>query len=205
MLHPAKLVASVAMVLAVSAAPVVAQQVYKWVDETGRVHYSNSPPPSSAARGSVQTVEPKVSTMPAPAVDQDAARDQREQELRNRVDQLERERGQQQGTATTPSRSAAAEAEAVRQWREQCRANRGTDCDGTPYYDPAYGSYYPYPPVVRPPVANRPGFPNVVPPGYTVGPGPGGIGGAYVPAPPPPRPDPPAPMAPPRRPVPLQQ
>jgi hypothetical protein len=125
--------------------------------------------------------------------------------LQRRVDQLEREQAAQQRAATTPSRSAAAEEEAIRQWREQCRANRGTDCDGTPYYEPTYGSYYPYPPVVRPPIGNRPGFPNVVPPGYTVGPGPGGVGGAYVPMPEPPRPQPPAPMAPPRRPVPLQQ
>ncbi len=194
-----------AALIAVTAAPVAAQQVYKWVDENGRVHYSNSPPPSGAARGSVQAVEPKVSTMPAPRVDPNAAQARREQDLQRRVDQLEREQAAQQRAATTPSRSAAAEEEAIRQWREQCRANRGTDCDGTPYYEPTYGSYYPYPPVVRPPIGNRPGFPSVVPPGYTVGPGPGGVGGAYVPMPDPPRPQPPAPMAPPRRPVPLQQ
>ncbi|MCX7892014.1 MAG: DUF4124 domain-containing protein [Burkholderiales bacterium] len=188
------------------AAPAAAQQVYKWVDETGRVHYSNSPPPQGAARGPVQSIEQKVTTVPSP-VDQDAVRDRREQELRNRVEQLERERDRERAAAgAQPSYSAAAQAEAERRWREQCRANRGTDCEGTPYYEPAYGGVYPMPPVVRPPIANRPGFPSVVPPGYTVGPGPGGIGGAYVPMPPPPRPDPPAPMAPPRpRPTPLQQ
>ena len=206
MLRSAKLLASVASLFVVAAAPVAGQQVYKWVDETGRVHYSNSPPPSGAARGSVQSVAPKVSTMPAPTIDQDAARDRREQDLQRRVDQLEREQAAQQRAPATPSQSsAAAEAEAVRQWREQCRANRGTDCEGTPYYEPSYGSYYPYPPVVRPPVGNRPGFPSVVPPGYTVGPGPGGVGGAYVPMPPPPRPQPPAPMQFPGRPAPLQQ
>ncbi|MBS1216008.1 MAG: hypothetical protein H6R20_982 [Proteobacteria bacterium] len=157
MLRSAKLLASVASLFVVAAAPVAGQQVYKWVDETGRVHYSNSPPPSGAARGSVQSVAPKVSTMPAPTIDQDAARDRREQDLQRRVDQLEREQAAQQRAPATPSQSsAAAEAEAVRQWREQCRANRGTDCEGTPYYEPSYGSYYPYPPVVRPPVGNRP-------------------------------------------------
>ena len=206
MLRSAKLLASVASLFVVAAAPVAGQQVYKWVDETGRVHYSNSPPPSGAARGSVQSVAPKVSTMPAPTIDQDAARDRREQDLQRRVDQLEREQAAQQRAPATPSQSsAAAEAEAVRQWREQCRANRGTDCEGTPYYEPSYGSYYPYPPVVRPPVGNRPGFPSVVPPGYTVGPGPGGVGGAYVPMPAAPRPQPPAPMQFPGRPAPLQQ
>jgi len=206
MLRSAKLLASVASLFVVAAAPVAGQQVYKWVDETGRVHYSNSPPPSGAARGSVQSVAPKVSTMPAPTIDQDAARDRREQDLQRRVDQLEREQAAQQRAPVTPSQSsAAAEAEAVRQWREQCRANRGTDCEGTPYYEPSYGSYYPYPPVVRPPVGSRPGFPSVVPPGYTVGPGPGGVGGAYVPMPPAPRPQPPAPMKFPGRPAPLQQ
>ena len=198
-----KLAAGIAAVFVVAAMPAATQQVYKWVDENGRVHYSNSPPPGGAARGSVQAVEPKVSTMPAPSVDPSAPRSQREQDLQRRVEQLEREQAAQQRAATTPSRSAAAEEEAIRQWREQCRANRGTDCEGIPYYEPSYGTYYP--PVVRPPIANRPGFPSVVPPGYTVGPGPGGVGGAYVPMPEPPRPQPPAPMAPPRRPVPLQQ
>lgn len=198
-----KLAVGLAASFAFACAPAAAQQVYKWVDENGRVHYSNSPPPSGATRGSVQTVDPKVSTVPAPAVDADAARDRREQDLQRRVDQLEREQASQQRAGAATSGSAAAEQEAIRQWREQCRANRGTDCEGTPYYEPSYGTYYP--PVVRPPIANRPGFPSVVPPGYTVGPGPGGVGGAYVPMPEPPRPQPPAPMAPPRRPVPLQQ
>ena len=46
----------------------VQAQVYKWKDETGKVHYSDQPPP--AAKGKVQPLnlkETQVTTMPAAA------------------------------------------------------------------------------------------------------------------------------------------
>jgi hypothetical protein len=44
-----RLVVSLAFVLAAS--PAFAQQLYKWVDEAGKVHYSDQPPPETAKSG----------------------------------------------------------------------------------------------------------------------------------------------------------
>lgn len=50
-----------ALLLLALAAPVAQAEVYKWVDEQGRTHYSNAPPP--AAAGKSQAVEERMSVM----------------------------------------------------------------------------------------------------------------------------------------------
>jgi hypothetical protein len=44
-----RLLVSLAVVLAAS--PAFAQQMYKWVDQAGKVHYSDQPPPETAKGG----------------------------------------------------------------------------------------------------------------------------------------------------------
>jgi hypothetical protein len=47
------------------AAPAVHAETFKWVDENGRINYSNNPPPSGKAAKAVQTVEDRISTYQA--------------------------------------------------------------------------------------------------------------------------------------------
>lgn len=177
-----------------------ASEIYKWKDDKGVVHYSNTPPPKGAGATVLDESKGKVSVVPgykppdvAPSSGSDPA-------LQDRVRRLERELEQERQTQSAASQS---QAEAYEQWRAQCQAQRRTDCDNpNASVGPVYGGY-PVPPVVRPPGRpGNPGVPSGAPPGYTVGPGPGGIGGQYVPNPPRPVPNPSEPDAGPR-PVPL--
>jgi hypothetical protein len=159
--------------------------IYKWKDDKGIVHYSNSPPPEGTKATVLDESKSKVSVVPAIQAPPDSAAGT-DKQLKNRVQRLERElederRGQ--------SAASQAQAESYQRWREECLKQRRLDCDDpTAAAAPIYG--YPAPPVVRPPGARppKPQFPSTVPPGYTVGPGPAGIGGQYVPMPPRPRP-----------------
>ena len=175
--HAAVLSVSVAALFAVASAPAAAQQVYKWTDETGRVHYSNKPP-DSLKPSQLQRVEPRVSTVPLEKPDPAVLKESKDRERRERADELERERNARRAA---PPTSASADAAALQRWRDQCYAERRVDCDQAPtyFYDPfAY-----YPPVVRPPYGRPPLGGNTAPPGFMVGPGPAGIGAQYVPAP----------------------
>jgi hypothetical protein len=65
--------------LAVAAGPVWAE-TYKWVDDKGRTHYSNNPPPSAGQAKQVSQVEDRISTYQTdPAY---------EQYLRRRAEQI---------------------------------------------------------------------------------------------------------------------
>lgn len=57
-----------AMMLAL-AAPVAAQQLYKWVDKDGKTHYSDTPPPNQDSKsiGSAAGVSAAAAPAPAPA------------------------------------------------------------------------------------------------------------------------------------------
>jgi len=193
----------VLLAAALAAAPAAYGQVYKWVDERGVVNYSSTPPENRKSQ-KLDEDKGRVSTIEAPDLSKaDAAR--REQALKDRVDRLEQDAIRDRQIAANQE---AASAEAYRQWRERCIADRRTDCDGpnATYYDPGYPGFYPYPvrPGGRPPGQRRPGpaefrptpymaegaggvvGPYLRPPpsGIVVGPGPGGIGGGYVQAPP---------------------
>lgn len=64
------LVLVVGCLLAVTACFVTnADQVYRWVDKDGQVHYSSTPPPATAARAEkVNVAAPQAVTMVAPAM-----------------------------------------------------------------------------------------------------------------------------------------
>lgn len=179
-----------------------AAEIYKWKDEKGIVHYSNTPPPKGADASVLDESKGKVSVVPgykppdrAPAAGGDPA-------LQDRVRRLERELDQERQSQSAASQN---QSDAYEQWRTDCLAQRRTDCDDpNAGVTPVYGGY-PAPPVVRPPGRpGKPGSPSDVPPGYTVGPGPMGVGGQYVPNPPRPVPTGNEPLPGPR-PVPLQR
>jgi Domain of unknown function (DUF4124) len=179
-----------------------ASEIYKWKDEKGVVHYSNTPPPKGADATVLDESKGKVSVVPAykppdgtPVQGGDPALQDR---VRNLERQLEQERQSQ-------SAAAQSQADAYSQWRAQCLAQRRTDCDDPNAAVAPVDSGYPVPQVVRPPGRPiRPSASSGAPPGYTVGPGPGGIGGQYVPNPPRPVPNGNDPLPDPR-PVPLQR
>ena len=181
----------------VLACPLVAlAQVYKWTDDKGVTNYSSTPPDNRKSQ-KLDEDKGRVSTIEAyDASKSDAAR--REQALKDRVDRLEQDAQRNRQTAAAQDQMSA---EAYRQWRERCIADRRTDCDNPAgVYDPGYPV-----PFVRPgvrPLPQRPGpgeyrpTPDVAtgaggvvgpylkppPSGVVVGPGPGGVGAAYGPA-----------------------
>ena len=161
-----------------------ATEIYKWKDEKGVVHYSNTPPPKGADASVLDESKSKVSVVPAYKAPDNASAPGSDKALQDRVRQLERQVDQERQSQSTSSQS---QADAYKQWHANCIAQRRTDCDNPgAEVAPVYSDYYPAPQVVRPPARPvKPSYPSVVPPGYTVGPGPGGIGGAYVPNPPP--------------------
>ena len=183
---------------ALVAAPATYGQVYKWTDDKGVTNYSSTPPDNRKSQ-KLDEDKGRVSTIEAyDASKSDAAR--REQALKDRMDRLEQDAQRNRQTAAAQD---AMSAEAYRQWRERCIADRRTDCDNpTGWYDPGY--YAPYGRAGVQPLPQRPapgqyrptpdvavGAGGVVgpylkppPSGVVVGPGPGGVGAAYGTAPP---------------------
>jgi hypothetical protein len=181
-------------------APAASAQVYKWVDDKGVVNYSSTPPDKRKSqkldedKGRVSTIES------ADVAKAESAR--REQALRDRVDRLEQDASRNRQSAG--AQDAAAAAEAYRQWRERCIAERRTDCDSQnpSWNDPGY--FVPYRPGGGAVVPQRPGpgqfrpTPDVAvggggavgpylkppPSGVVVQPGTGGVGATYGAAPP---------------------
>jgi len=193
----------VAAAVFVSASTIDAAEIYKWKDEKGVVHYSNTPPPQGTDATVLDENKGKVSVVPGYKAPDGAAPSGSDAALQDRVRRLERQLEQERQSQSAASQS---EADAYARWRADCLAQRRTDCDDpNAAVTPVYGGY-PVPPVVRPPPVSpgRPGAPSSAPPGYTVGPGPGGIGGQYVPNPPRPVPNGNEPLPGPR-PVPLQR
>jgi hypothetical protein len=182
----------VAFLALLALAPAVHAETYKWVDEKGVVNYSNTPP---VDRKSVRLDDEqgRVSTIEAYDYSKSRAAT-REQALQERVARLEQEAAH---TRQTAALDAAAAAEAYRQWREQCFAQRRVDCDdpyAASFVDPGYAVFPGA--VTRPPrrvagayIPTRKiaiGVGGVVGPyfkpppgGIVVGPGPYGIGGGY--------------------------
>jgi len=167
-----------------------ADEIYKWKDEKGVMHYSNTPPPTGANASVLDESKGKVSVVPAYKAPEPPPKNATDAELQERVRRLERDLERER---QSQSSAAQSQSDAYARWRADCLAQRRSDCDdpnaaATPVYGGEY--YYPNPPVVRPPTTpGKPSRPSGAPPGYTVGPGPGGIGGAYVPNPPRPLPN----------------
>lgn len=145
------------------AANAATAQMYKWVDERGRVTYTNVPPPDSGQRGKLETIVPAavaVSTYSSVESLGKGVIAQQERNLASRVEQLERELAAerqarsnaqiaaQQASQAAESR-AAAEARRQRELRERCLADRRVDCDSANLDEPAPAFVVAYPRVVR--------------------------------------------------------
>ena len=96
--------AALAIVLA-AALPAAAQALYKWVDEKGVTHYSESPP----EKGSAAKIELKVPPGGAPA-----APDWKEREIESRKQRIERD--------SKAGEQAAREARETAERARRCRA-----------------------------------------------------------------------------------
>jgi hypothetical protein len=99
--------------------------VYKWTDERGVVHYSNTPPPKATPVVRLPGGEERLTIVPGsePAQVQDGDRDE---PLRQRIDTLERQLEQERR-----ERALLAQSEEERRRRaiEECERQRRVDCD----------------------------------------------------------------------------
>jgi hypothetical protein len=123
-----------------------AEQIYKWVDASGNVTYSSTPPPGAAA----QTVD----LPPAPPPAEIEAARERERSLQELGDQMSQQR--QDREAQAAQERQAASAAAALQPPAQPPQDAGVTGD-TDWWIPGYG------PGVRPPFP--PGRPVRPPPG----------------------------------------
>ena len=79
---------------ALLAAPPVAAQLYKWVDENGVTNYSNQPPPNPKAAKNLRPLEDRLSVYSpdeglTQAIDDARQKSQQRQSQRARIDNLE--------------------------------------------------------------------------------------------------------------------
>jgi hypothetical protein len=135
-----------------------AAQIYKWVDDQGKVHYSDNPPANQQNPKGVKILDdrsPYVSVYETPP--RQPATEEVEA-LRQEVHQLHREIESTRELALTPPAPSASELAAA---YERCIAERRVDCDSHPeeYYYPEIVGYVGYPPVV----GWRPGRPALPP------------------------------------------
>ena len=155
---------SAVILLAAAGGPAHAQ-IYKWVDEAGKTHYSDTAPAGGkldtvAERISVYTPDPALLARAAAIAVPDAA-------LSNRVDRLERQvhtarlaRQQQELSFTQASQSVY----------ERCLAERRVDCDSYPGTMPYAGPIAVVPVRHRRPILVRTSFTGLSA-GNVVGPG----------------------------------
>lgn len=124
---------SVCALLAV-AGPAAAQ-VYKWTDESGKVHYGDKP---QGAKAATTIAPPATGTQPAGAVSGSlddchtiTCQGMRAEQQKRAAQKEESKRAQTAGTqqrATTSTGPTAAERERAAAI-DKCKANRGVDCD----------------------------------------------------------------------------
>ena len=128
---PASSLVSVVVLLAANAGPAYAQ-IYKWVDEAGKTHYSDKAP---AGGKNLDTVADRISVYaPDPSLlARAAATPERNPALSDRVDRLER-----QLHAERLARQQYELAAFTQAAHERCLAERRVDCDygGVPYAGP---------------------------------------------------------------------
>jgi len=151
--------------LLLASAAAIAQQssIYKWTDDRGGVHYSNSPPPEGTKATVLDESNSKVSVVPATKPPDAASAP--DPQLQSRVQRLERELEDERRAQAA---AAQAQSEAAQRAREECLAQRRTDCDN-PYAAPSPVYGYPAPAVIRPPrpvkpIAPAPPKPRMQPP-----------------------------------------
>lgn len=113
-----------------------AQQIYKWVDASGNVTYSSTPPPGAAAQ--------QVDLPPAPPPSEIEAARQREQSLQQLGDQLYQDRQAREAQLAQERQAASASAQPPPQPQE----DSGVTGD-TGWWIPPYP---PYRRDIRPPI-----------------------------------------------------
>lgn len=131
----------VAAAMLLAAALPAQAQVYKWVDKDGKVHYSSTPPPSTASPA--QQVEDRLTITDGMSPDERAAAERR---FATRAEEEEREFQERQRAQAAQQASKPPVDDGRSNYREPI------------YYDEYGGGYYPYPvrrPVNRPPSATQ--------------------------------------------------
>jgi hypothetical protein len=136
------------LVLVVAAVGPAHAQIYKWVDEVGKTHYSDTAPTRArkldtvADRISVYSPDPALLARAAATPGPDPA-------LSNRLDGLERQLHAERLARAQQQAELAAFTQASQSVYERCVAERGVDCDG-------YGGTMPYAgPIAVVPVRHR--------------------------------------------------
>lgn len=130
------LIVFMAAVAALPAIPARADAIYKWVDDQGVVHYSNSRP---ARQKTEVLTQDRISTYQSdPAATRAGASRAETDYLARRVDLLERELVAQRQAAQS---AATADARAMQAAYEQCVADRRVDCASGGGYGAPYVVY----------------------------------------------------------------
>ena len=113
--HPATGRAVAIALAAFAAASVSAQSMYKWVDEKGVTHYSESPPPEDAKTKTKATkIEPKVIPPSSPSAYKDNEEKWKGQEREFKKRQIERGQAEK-----SDARNKAERAQACNEARER--------------------------------------------------------------------------------------
>src|SRR6266550_7752591 len=132
-----KLGSSLVLIMLVAAGQAHAQ-IYKWVDEAGKTHYSDQAPAGGkkldtvADRISVYAPDPALLTRAAATAVPDPA-------LSNRVDRLERQLHSERLARAQQQAELAGFTQASQSAYERCVSERRVDCDaygGAPYAGP---------------------------------------------------------------------
>src|SRR2546427_2734445 len=137
---------SVVILLAAAVGPAHAQ-IYKWVDEAGKTHYSDTAPMDGKKPG---TVTDRISVYaPDPLLARAAATPGPDPALSNRLDGLERQLHAERLARAQQQAELASFTQASQSVYERCVAERRVDCDG-------YGGTIPYAgPIAGVPVRHR--------------------------------------------------
>ncbi len=133
----------VVILLAATGGPAHAQ-IYKWVDEAGKTHYSDKAP---AGGNKLDTVTDRISVYtPDPSIARAAATAGSDPVLSDRVDRLERQLHAERLARQQVELAAFTQAQAA---YERCLSERRVDCD-------SYGGTMPYAgPIAVVPVRHR--------------------------------------------------
>src|SRR5213594_1286813 len=137
---------SVVILLAAAVGPAHAQ-IYKWVDEAGKTHYSDTAPMDGKKP---DTVTDRISVYaPDPLLARAAATPGPDPALSNRLDGLERQLHAERLARAQQQAELASFTQASQSVYERCVAERRVDCDG-------YGGTIPYAgPIAVVPVRHR--------------------------------------------------
>lgn len=99
---------ALAILLSVAGTPTADAQVYRWVDEDGKVHFSDTPPNEDAERLPIETRPTDLESVLEKRI-----------ERRHHLDELDKDRAHEAETESERAAYAARRAESCRQARER--------------------------------------------------------------------------------------